>query len=105
MEEQVVYIMKQISTGIKAMHDHDPPIAHRDIKVENILMEGEQFKLADFGSCSTDTLDHSKDSKKLVAEKMELFEKYTTMMYRPPEMIDQYKRYQVCTKVDIWMLG
>ena len=36
---------------------------------------------------------------------MESYEKYTTMMYRPPEMIDSYKRYKVDTKVDIWMLG
>ena len=27
------------------------------------------------------------------------------MMYRPPEMIDSYKRYKVDTKVDMWMLG
>ncbi len=26
-------------------------------------------------------------------------------MYRPPEMLDQYLRYQVDLKVDIWMLG
>jgi AP2-associated kinase len=26
-------------------------------------------------------------------------------MYRPPEMCDPYKYYQICTKVDIWMLG
>lgn len=87
------------------MHEHDPPIAHRDIKVENILMEGELFKLADFGSCSIDTLDYTKHSKNVIGEKMELFEKYTTMMYRPPEMIDQYQKYHVGTKVDIWMLG
>lgn len=87
------------------MHEHNPPIAHRDIKVENILMEDQLFKLGDFGSCSTDTLDYNTDSKKIIGEKMELFEKYTTMMYRPPEMIDQYQRYYVGTKVDIWMLG
>ena len=46
------------------MHDHDPPIAHRDIKIENILQEEGAFKLADFGSCSTDTLDYKTDSKK-----------------------------------------
>lgn len=26
-------------------------------------------------------------------------------MYRPPEMCDLYKRYQVFEKVDLWMLG
>ena len=46
-----------------------------------------------------------RDSKTVISENMELFEKYTTMMYRPPEMIDQYQRYPVGTKVDIWMLG
>jgi len=36
---------------------------------------------------------------------MEMFEKYTTMMYRPPEMIDQYLKYPVNFQSDIWMLG
>ena len=36
---------------------------------------------------------------------MESFEKYTTLMYRPPEMMDQYLGYQVDLKVDLWMLG
>jgi AP2-associated kinase len=27
------------------------------------------------------------------------------MMYRPPEMFDKYMRWNVTTKVDIWMLG
>ena len=33
------------------------------------------------------------------------FEKYTTMMYRPPEMIDRYLNYKVDSKADVWMLG
>jgi AP2-associated kinase len=33
------------------------------------------------------------------------YEKYTTLMYRPPEMCDRYKNYEVTTKVDIWMVG
>lgn len=34
---------------------------------------------------------------------IEEFEKYTTMMYRPPEMIDKYKKYRVDTQADIWV--
>lgn len=35
----------------------------------------------------------------------EIYEKNTTLMYRPPEMIELYLRYPVNEKVDIWMLG
>jgi AP2-associated kinase len=38
-------------------------------------------------------------------EMIEEFEKYTTMMYRPPEMIDRYKKFKVDTQADVWMLG
>lgn len=34
---------------------------------------------------------------------IEDFEKYTTLMYRPPEMIDKYKKYTVNVKADIWV--
>jgi serine/threonine protein kinase len=35
-EAQILLIMKHIVKGIKYMHEQDPPIAHRDIKVENM---------------------------------------------------------------------
>lgn len=63
------------------------------------------FKLADFGSCSTDTLDYERSNKKEIADKMEQFERYTTLMYRPPEMIDQYLKFPVNFQSDIWMIG
>ena len=87
------------------MHSQMPSLAHRDIKVENILLQNKNFKLCDFGSASTDTLDYTTCSKNELVDRMELFEKYTTLMYRPPEMIDQYLKFAVTAQVDVWMLG
>jgi len=36
---------------------HAKGIAHRDLKVENVLLHDGKFKLADFGSASTDFID------------------------------------------------
>ena len=87
------------------MHNQQPPIAHRDIKVENVLLHNKKFKLCDFGSASTATLTHGTLSEDAIDETFESYEKYTTMMYRPPEMIDKYKRFNVSSKADIWMIG
>jgi protein-serine/threonine kinase len=40
--------MKDICTGVK--HIHDMGIAHRDLKLENILLSDNKFKVTDFGS-------------------------------------------------------
>ena len=84
---------------------HTLGIAHRDIKVENVLFHNSKFKLADFGSASQDILDHESSSKLQISKAFGVFEKQTTLTYRPPEMIDEYLKYKVDLKADIWMLG
>ena len=95
--------MKDVVNGVKFMHEKG--IAHRDLKVENILFQEGKYKLADFGSATNQILDYTSSSKQEISKQMEQFEKYTTLMYRPPEMIDQYLKYKVDLQVDIWMLG
>lgn len=51
-ELQVKQIMADILKGVK--HMHSKGIAHRDLKVENILFQNGKYKLADFGSASAE---------------------------------------------------
>lgn len=104
-EAQIVHIMIDLCKGLS--HLHSKGIAHRDIKVENVLVHNKQFKLCDFGSASKQVLDHNdpKLTSAALEEEIERFEALTTMMYRPPEMIDHYLKYRVDTQADIWMLG
>jgi AP2-associated kinase len=44
-ETQILLVLKHIVRGIKYMHQQEPPIAHRDIKVENVLLHKRNFKL------------------------------------------------------------
>lgn len=63
-----------------------------------MLLQNKSFKLCDFGSASVSTLNYgSLPAPNHIDTMMEDFEKHTTMMYRPPEMIDKYLRYNVDT--------
>mmetsp|Transcript_29176 Transcript_29176/g.43968 ORF Transcript_29176/g.43968 Transcript_29176/m.43968 type:complete len:171 (+) Transcript_29176:435-947(+) len=102
-EAQIVYILIEICEGLRVMHSFG--MSHRDIKLENVLLNKNRFKICDFGSATTTTLDPSRQPVFEVDRMMEEFEKFTTMMYRPPEMIDRYLKYKVDTQADVWMLG
>ena len=91
---------------------HALGIAHRDLKVENILVNNDAktglvFKLADFGSASKNhSIDFTKATKKEIGKFLSKIEKSCTRMYRAPEMIDQYQGYNVEGQAaDMWMLG
>jgi serine/threonine protein kinase len=50
-EHVVLAIFKDICKGVE--HLHNQGICHRDLKVENILLKDQKFKIADFGSAVT----------------------------------------------------
>ena len=104
-ESTALKIIRDIANGLMAMHSQNPPIAHRDIKIENVLKFGNTFKLCDFGSASTDTMMPEKETKDSKRDKFDIYERNTTFMYRPPEMVDEYGEFPVNEKVDIWALG
>ena len=104
-ENIALNIIKNIANGLEGMHSLNPPIAHRDVKLENVLRFGNVFKLCDFGSASSDILIPEKESKESKRDKFDIFERNTTFMYRPPEMVDEYGSFPVNEKVDIWALG
>jgi len=68
-------------------------VTHRDIKVENILLQNKAFKICDFGSATTRKFEPRDDNER--DEMFDDFAKFTTFMYRPPEMIDRLRNYEV----------
>ena len=52
-EPTIIKALDQISHAIKILHRQSPPIIHRDIKIENVLIKNGTYKLCDFGSCTS----------------------------------------------------
>lgn len=88
-EENVAHIFAQVADGIGYMHDQG--IAHRDLKLSNLLVTAEDvIKIADFGWCC-DT--------QFTARRMTLC---GTLEAMPPEILENEPHG---VKADIWALG
>lgn len=103
-EKQVLTIFRDVCNAVFAMHCHSPPIAHRDLKAENLLLGSDGlWKLCDFGSTTTNHKRFEKPEEMGIEE--DNIRKYTTPAYRAPEMWDLFRRELINEKVDIWALG
>ena len=94
----MVRIIHSVAKGISSINSVG--YAHRDIKIENVLIGNDgNYKLCDFGSCSNKVLDFGVISPSDYGHYQDELEKNTTPMYRPPEIVDPFRRYKIDTKV------
>ncbi|XP_047527395.1 cyclin-G-associated kinase isoform X1 [Vanessa atalanta] len=103
----ILRVFYQTCKAVQHMHAQVPPIAHRDLKLENFLISNEgTIKLCDFGSATTDIFapnpSWSANQRNMLEENLAQF---TTPMYRAPEMLDTWDNRKIDHAVDIWALG
>ncbi|PRP83772.1 NUAK family SNF1-like kinase 1-like [Planoprotostelium fungivorum] len=92
-ENLVWKIISQVAAALFACHQKG--IAHRDVKLENIMVEGDRVYLIDFGLCTF---------FKVTAGKESLSSKYCgSPEYISPEHLEQIPLR--ATQVDAWALG
>lgn len=102
-ENEILKIFCDVCEAVSRLHMCNTPIIHRDLKIENILITEEgNFVLCDFGSATSRVLNPEKHGVVFVEEEIQ---KYTTLSYRAPEMVDLYNATNITVKSDIWALG
>ena len=105
-EDEVLRIFYDVCQAVSHLHSFNPPIIHRDIKVENLLIAADgTFKLCDFGSCTTNSIMPGSTNMKELRDLEDDISRHTTLQYRAPEICDLYQRKGMDEKVDIWALG
>ena len=91
--EEAVEILKQVCAGIAVAHAEDPPIIHRDIKPQNILIgydgSGMRVRVSDFGLA------------KRVNPLTMLASAQGTLSFKPPESFENMDS----RAADVWALG
>lgn len=106
-EPEILKIFSDVAEGVACMHYLKPPLLHRDLKVENVLItstgSSRRFKLCDFGSTAPPRPAATTAAEcRLIEDDVQ---KHTTLQYRSPEMIDVYRKQPIDEKSDIWALG
>lgn len=106
-EPEVLHIFNDVAEGVACMHYLQPPLLHRDLKVENVLIavgSSRRYVLCDFGSSAAPRRtppSNPAECRQIEEDVM----RHTTLQYRSPEMVDVYRKIPIDEKSDIWALG
>eukprot|EP01013_Petalomonas_cantuscygni_P030688 TRINITY_DN56722_c0_g1_i1.p1 TRINITY_DN56722_c0_g1~~TRINITY_DN56722_c0_g1_i1.p1 ORF type:complete len:491 (+),score=62.50 TRINITY_DN56722_c0_g1_i1:162-1634(+) len=102
--DEAVRVLSDVAAALARLHSLPQPIAHRDVKAENVLRDRTgRYKLCDFGSCATTAVRPASAREiDLVADDVET---HTTLVYRAPEQVDLWSKRLINTAVDVWAMG
>jgi hypothetical protein len=101
---QILDIFQSICSAVHFMHTQSPPVIHRALTIENILMGSNGWTIADCGSATT-TIYSDYQNPTMLAKVRDELERFTPMPYRAPEQMDLAANQPIGTKVDVWALG
>lgn len=91
-ESEYINIAKQLCVALRVLHEHIPPLVHRDVKPSNVIVNSKGIvKLIDFDSARFYKAEAERDTRLLGTEK-----------YAAPE---QYGFSQTDCRSDIYSLG
>lgn len=80
-ETNVLRMFSDVVSAVETLHCRNPPICHRDLKLENLLLSSNQkLKLCDFGSCTTRSKAYV--TKDEISREEDRIQMYTTSSYR-----------------------
>ncbi|CAH8616863.1 unnamed protein product [Heterobilharzia americana] len=102
-QADVLRIFGDICEAVCRLHHCKTPIIHRDLKIENILIDDRSnFVLCDFGSATSRVLHPGVHGLTRCEEEIS---RYTTLAYRAPEMVSLSTSIPLGPQIDIWALG
>eukprot|EP01004_Peranema_trichophorum_P000914 NODE_1103_length_2128_cov_33.334663_g933_i0.p1 GENE.NODE_1103_length_2128_cov_33.334663_g933_i0~~NODE_1103_length_2128_cov_33.334663_g933_i0.p1 ORF type:complete len:643 (-),score=117.76 NODE_1103_length_2128_cov_33.334663_g933_i0:91-2019(-) len=110
-EPEVLRMANDVVSAMSCLHSQNPPMAHRDLRPENVLwfssssgIKGDGlYKLCGLGSCSRTAYELYSSREITIAE--EEIHLVTMPGYRPPEMCELKIGTRIDQRVDIWGIG
>lgn len=104
-QASVISIFSTICQAVQELHTAQPPLAHRDIKPHNVLLDNKDLRpvLMDLGSASQArlTIGSMKEAQYL----QDTASERCSMTYRPPELFQVSSNCQIDERTDVWSLG
>ena len=109
---QLLSVARQVCLALVYLHEHETlgPLAHRDVKPGNVLLEssmeqvgGLRAVLMDFGSCRPARISVNDRAGALRVQERAARE--CTAPFRAPELFDTPSRCDIDERVDVWSLG
>ena len=99
LPDQISYgILCDVSLGLRYLHEHSPPIVHRDLSANNVLLTSDMSgKISDLGVAKLMNLNPAQRTLPVQTKAP------GTPCYMPPEALFSRPKYD--TKIDIYSMG